>query len=108
MATYIVMYVTSSCASKGLDRKDFAFFHLRLIRVLDERNRFTAMNAVLLDIVPCKITDGFDGERPAPNVYLVAFHGFLDRSTDVAYADVDTSSLAKRISLLILSILEMP
>ena len=82
--TYIIDDGAAACRPKGFDGKCLALFHLGLVGVLHERYRLSAMNAVLLDVMGGEIPNGLDGISPPTNLDLVALHGFLDGSANVA------------------------
>ena len=91
--THVVTYSTTARGSKRFDGKDFSFFHLCLVVVLDEWDRLSTMNVILLDVVCAKATNWFHWVCFPTHLDLVAFHGLLDGSADVADADVDSCSL---------------
>lgn len=51
------------------------------------------MDPVLVDVVAAEISDRFHRVRFPSDLYFVAFHGFLDSSTNIADADIGTGSL---------------
>jgi hypothetical protein len=55
--SYIVPYITFSCAPKSLNGKDLAFFHLRLIIAFDNGYALSTVDAVLDDVVSIKISN---------------------------------------------------
>ena len=85
----------SSSAPKSFDGKDFSFFHLGLIGVLDKWDGLAAMDAILLDIVASDVSYWFYGIDLPTNLNFIAFHGFLDGGADVADADIDTGVLER-------------
>lgn len=51
------------------------------------------MDLIPLDVVPRDVLHRFHREDFAANLNLVAFHRFLDGSTDIADPDINTSIL---------------
>lgn len=91
--TYIFRQNAASGGPKCLDGEDFPFFHLGLVLIPDERYRLSTVNAIMLDIVRTYTPNCLDRVGFPPDIDLVAFHGFLDCSTDIADADVNPSGL---------------
>lgn len=93
---HIIMYIATSSRARGLNSIHLSLFHLCLIRVLHDRNELPTMDVVLRDVVASEVAYGFDRQRLAINLNLVAIYGFLDGSADVADTDVNTGSLGLR------------
>lgn len=91
--SYVVTHVALSRAPEGFNRKDLIFFHLCLVVTLHDRYTFAAMDTMLDDIVAIEVANTFNRQRMAVELYFVAFHGFLDSSTDVAHPHIDASFL---------------
>ena len=51
--------VASSSGPKCLDCKIFAFFHLRLVTIIDDRDTFVAMDAIRMDAVAVEVANCF-------------------------------------------------
>lgn len=93
ISTYPVPEVATAGCSKSFNSKYLALFHLRVVRIFDEWHRLSSVNAVLINIVSAEVTDCLDRDGSAIDVHFVAFHGFLDSSTDVTDANVDAGVL---------------
>lgn len=91
--TYFFPSVAAASGPKGLNRKDFAFFHLGLIRVLNKRNCLLAVDMVVLDVMAAEVAHWFDGVRFAADLDFVALHRLLNGGTDVTDANIDAGGL---------------
>lgn len=85
--------MATACSSKRFDGKDFTFFHLRLVLVLDERDGLSTMDLVLLDVMSADASHSLHRKSSTVNVDLVAFHCFLNGSTDIADANIYSGML---------------
>ena len=85
----IIADIAFAGATKGLDRKDLAFFHLGLVAALDNGDAFTAVNAVLNNVVTIQVLDRLDRIGLSGQLHFVALHGFLNGSANIAHSDID-------------------
>lgn len=90
------MQSTAASRSKRFDGEDFSLFHLRLIGVLDERDRLSTMDTVVIDVVCRNVTDWLHLVRLPADFNFVAFHSLLDRGAYITNANVDSRSLQNR------------
>ncbi len=90
---HIIDHVAAPGCAKRLNGKDLALFHLSLILVLDEGDGFSAVDAIVVNIVSAEVPYCLDGEGFAANFDFPALHCFLDGGADIAYAYVDTCFL---------------
>lgn len=98
---YLVACRATAGAAKSLDGIHLTRFHLGLVRILYERDGFTAVNVILYDVVGTQISHWLHGICLATYLYFMAFHGFLDCSANIADPDIDSGSLhAMSVSLL--------
>lgn len=93
MATYIVSHVALSSTTESLDSKNFAFFHLRLVRAFHNWYALATVDNVLVNVVTIQVPDTFDGVHCSVKLDLVAFHGLLDSSTNVTNTDINSGFL---------------
>jgi hypothetical protein len=94
-STDLVSQVAAASTAKRLDGKNIAFFHIRLIRVFDERDLLISMNAILFDIVAGDVPDCFHRESLAADIDLITLHDFLDGCTDVTHSHINPSLLSQ-------------
>lgn len=93
MWTYVFTHVTLAGTAESLNGKDLAFLHLSLVAALNNGHALSAVDNVLVNVVTVEVANTLDGVHGAVQLDLVALHGLLDSSTDVAHADVNTSFL---------------
>jgi hypothetical protein len=91
--TYSIKEIATTSRSKCFNGKYLPRFHLGVVIVLNEWYRFPGVNAILLDIVPSDVAHRLDRESPTIDINLVAFHGFLYGSADIADTDINSRSL---------------
>lgn len=89
----IVVQLSSTSRSKCLNGKHLSLLHLSLILVLDKRDRLSTVDLVMFDVMRRDVADWFDGVCLSVDFDFVAFHRFLDCSTDVANTNIDSRSL---------------
>lgn len=97
--TYPIKEIATTGRSKCFNGKYLSKFHLGVVVVLDKWYRFSGVNAILLDIVPSDVAHRLDREGPAIDINLVAFHGFLYGSANIADTDIDSRSLELVVSV---------
>ena len=93
LGTYVAPNITLPGASKSLNCKNLPFFHLCLITALYNRDTFTSMYLKLIYIMTIEVADWLHLISGSCNLYFVAFHGFLDGSSDVRHPDVNAGFL---------------
>lgn len=91
--TYSLNETTWSCRPECLDSEYLPLFHLGLVIVLEEGNRFSAVDLIPFDVVAGKILYWFHGKCLSVDIHLVAFHCLLDRSADIANTNVNSGIL---------------
>lgn len=87
--TYPVKKIATASCPECLNGKYLSLFHLGVVIVLDKWYRFPSVNAILLDVVSSDVAHSLDRKRPTIDVNLIAFHGFLYGSADIANTDID-------------------
>lgn len=92
--TYPVDHIPTPCRPKGFKSKNLSLLHFSLIVILDKRDGLSTMNLIPLYVVPGDVPHRFHREGLATYLNLVAFHRFLDGSTDVADPDINSGILA--------------
>lgn len=91
--TYPIDYIPTPCRPKGFKSKYLSLLHLGLIVILDERDGLSTMDLIPLDVVPSDVPHRFYRKGFAANLNFIAFHRFLDGSTDIADPDINSSIL---------------
>ena len=87
--TYPIKEIATTGCPECLNSKYLSLFHLGIVIVLNKGYRFPSVNTILLDIVSRDVAHRLDRKSPTINVNLIAFHGFLYGSADIANTDID-------------------
>jgi len=87
---HIIMHISLASTAERLDRKRLALLHLRLVGArLDYRNRFTAVDLVLIDIVPIQIANRLNMSRLPIQRDFITRHDLLNRRTNIAHPHIN-------------------